>query len=72
MHVVMCQIQIHFFLSAFFFFPSIKTKNAGISNTPMIVAVSIPANTAIPITFLPSAPAPLSSKQRNHAKNKGK
>ena len=37
---------------------STATKSTGTSTTPRMVATSMPANTAIPMTLRPSAPAP--------------
>ena len=41
--------------------PSTKAKFPGIRNTPSAVAISIPQNTAVPMTFWDAAPAPLAS-----------
>ena len=38
---------------------SIATYSTGIRQTPRMVAISMPANTAMPITLRPSAPAPV-------------
>ena len=48
---------------------STVTYNTGIRKTPRNVAMSMPENTAMPITFRPSAPAPLASQQRHNAED---
>ncbi len=59
LHIILPLIYFQL-LVAVFFFPifSIIIYKAGTISTPRMVATSIPLKTVIPITFLPSAPAP--------------
>ena len=48
------------------------TKNTGVRNSPNEVTPNMPANTAMPIAWRISLPAPLADHQGNHAHDERK